>query len=353
MRARRLAARWAAWLAALVALGALGLGCARRAEIHEQMVAARVADATAEVETGLVPAELLTWTEVGRFATGFTEARGVACLADGRILAAGDRAVRSFFADGTVEAELPVDGPAGPLAVGADGMIFVGLRDRVVALTTEARVTQTWQPYGSRTLITSIAPTATELYIGDAGNRTVWRYGLDGTFLSEIAKGDAARKVPTMIVPSPHLDLALRPDGALLVVNPGRRSIQAHSLPDGALLGAWGVSSNALEGFGGCCNPTDIALLSDGRIVTAEKGIPRVKVYTAEGALQSVVAPPESFTGAPAGIDLAVNASGQVVVLDPAAGEIRLYQEMAPPAPPSAPGSAPDRPNAGSEEDAP
>ena len=368
MMVTALARRSMPWLAALLALGALGLACARRAEIAEQMVAAQVADAAAEVESGLVPAELLTWMEVGRFATGFTETRGVTSLADGRVLVSGDRAVRSFFPDGTAEAELPVDGPAGPLAVGADGSIFVGLRDRVVALTTQAQVTQTWQPYGGRTLITSIAPTATELYIADAGNRTVWRFGLDGTFLSEIGKGDAARGIPTMVVPSAHLDIALRPDGALLVVNPGRRSVQTHSLPDGALLGAWGSSSNALAGFGGCCNPTDIALLPDGRIVTSEKGIARVKVYTADGALQSVIAPPESFTGAPEGIDLTVDASGQVVVLDPVAGEIRLYQEMAPPQPviaeptapaPSRSGFQPDavdasgQPGAGPEEETP
>lgn len=327
------ALRWTGALTALVLLSALGPGCARRGEIAEQTTAAQVADATAEAEIRLIPAELLTWKEVGRFPTGFTTARGVACLADGRLLVAGDRAVRSFFPDGAVEAELPVDGKAGPVAVGADGSIIVGLVDHVVAITTEARVTQTWEPYGDRTLVTSLAPSATELYIADAGNRTVWRYGLDGTFLSEIARGDPTRNLPTLIVPSPHLDIALRPDDTLLVVNPGRRSIQTHSLPDGALLGAWGRSSNALEGFGGCCNPTDIALLPDGRIVTAEKGIPRVKVYTAEGVLQSVVAPPDSFRGAPEGIDLAVNASGQVVLLDPITGEIRFYQEMAPPRP--------------------
>lgn len=314
---------------ALLVATMLGAGCGRRQEIADQTAAALAEDAAGEMESRIVPAELLTWTEVKRFPTGFTYARGVTCLADGRVLVAGDRAVRSFFPDGTIEAELPVDGRAGPVAVGVDGSIIVGLVDHAVALNTEARVTQTWEPPGSRTVITSLAPSATELYIADAGNRTVWRFGLDGTFLSEIAKGDPARNIPSMVVPSPHMDIALRPDGKLLVVNPGRRSIQTHSLPDGALLGAWGVSSNSIEGFGGCCNPTDIALLPDGRIVTSEKGIPRVKVYTAEGVLQSVVAPPESFRGDPEGIDLAVDSAGQVVVLDPASGEIRFYQETA------------------------
>jgi hypothetical protein len=32
----------------------------------------------------------------------------------------------------------------------------------------------------------------------------------------------------------------------------------------------------------GCCNPACFALLSDGRIVTVEKGVPRIKVFRAE-----------------------------------------------------------------------
>ncbi len=89
---------------------------------------------------------------------------------------------------------------------------------------------------------------------------------------------------------------------------------------------SWGLSSNGLEGFGGCCNPTDIALLPDGRVVTSEKGLPRVKVYSADGQLLSVVVPPEEFRPNAVGIDLA--ASGMTIaVLDPDDDVVRLYKE--------------------------
>ena len=65
--------------------------------------------------------------------------------------------------------------------------------------------------------------------------------------------------------------------------------------PNGDLEFFWGKPSAAIEGFCGCCNPIGLALLPDGRYVTCEKGLPRVKVYSAEGVFESVVAGAESF----------------------------------------------------------
>ncbi len=315
------------WLAALLAVGVLVAGCPRRQQIAQQTMSAMVNDVQGEAQSSVVPEGLLTWTEVARLDTGFDEARGIACTADGNVLVAGDQAIRALAPDGMVLWEIAVNGNAGPLAIAPDGLILVGLHDRVIAIGPEASVRQTWEPFGERTWVTSIVPTASEVLIADAGNRTVWRFANDGTFLSEIARRDDARGIPALSVPSPHLDIAMAMDGTLLVVNPGLRSIQYHSLPDGALLRSWGRSSNAIEGFGGCCNPTDIALLPDGRVVTSEKGIPRVKVYSPEGELLAVVAPPTAFDPQTVGIDLAIDVDGRVAVLDPFEGTVRLYEE--------------------------
>jgi hypothetical protein len=100
-----------------------------------------------------------------------------------------------------------------------------------------------------------------------------------------------------------------------------------HSRADGALLTSWGQPGTDVHGFGGCCNPTDIAPLPDGRVVTSEKGLPRVKVYSAEGALLSVVVPPGEFVRSTVGIDLATDPSGRIAVLDPDRGIVRVYEE--------------------------
>ncbi len=72
---------------------------------------------------------------------------------------------------------------------------------------------------------------------------------------------------------------------------PSRGSLHA----SGELEFAWGKPSAGIEGFCGCCNPVGLAMLPDGRCVTCEKGLPRVKVYSTEGVFESVVAGPETF----------------------------------------------------------
>ena len=84
-------------------------------------------------------------------------------------------------------------------------------------------------------------------------------------------------------------------DGLLRVNNPGRHSVEVYSAK-GDLESSWGKATATLStAFCGCCNPVGVALLADGRCVTCEKGLPRVKVYSAQGVFESVVAGPESF----------------------------------------------------------
>jgi hypothetical protein len=80
-------------------------------------------------------------------------------------------------------------------------------------------------------------------------------------------------------------------------------------------------------------------LLPDGRYVTCEKGLPRVKVYTAAGDFESVVAGPESFPenartgsvrdaidGTMGGLHAAVHPDGRITVLDLATGEVKTFK---------------------------
>jgi hypothetical protein len=124
-------------------------------------------------------------------------------------------------------------------------------------------------------------------------------------------------------------------DGLLRATNPGRHRVELYT-PDGDLELAWGQPGAAIENFCGCCNPTDIALLPNGRTVTFEKGIPRVKVYSDTGDFECVVAGPESFAENAkvcgpndctlGGMDGAVDAEGRVLILDFVTGTVRVMQ---------------------------
>ena len=82
-----------------------------------------------------------------------------------------------------------------------------------------------------------------------------------------------------------------------------------------------------LTGFAGCCNPTHFLILEDGRYVTSEKGIPRVKICNRLGEFTALVAGVERFDEGTVGLDLARDSAGRILVLDPARRAIRIFVE--------------------------
>ena len=82
-------------------------------------------------------------------------------------------------------------------------------------------------------------------------------------------------------------------------------------------------------------------MLPDGKFVTCEKGLPRIKVYNADGSFDSVVAGPKSFVenarscalGGMAdcrsgGMDIAVDSKGRVIVMDPVGKTVRIFKQI-------------------------
>jgi hypothetical protein len=95
-----------------------------------------------------------------------------------------------------------------------------------------------------------------------------------------------------------------------------------------------------IAGFCGCCNPIAFTLLPDGKYVTCEKGLPRVKVYSAHGEFQGVVAGVETFPensrvavgetpgdGVRASLDAVADPQGRIYVLDTVTRLIRVMVE--------------------------
>ena len=276
----------------------------------------------------------------GAIETGFKAAHAIALDSKGSICVAGDRAIRKFSDRGVIIGETELAAEPGCLAVLADGTIYVGLKDHVEIYDAQGQRQGSWDSLGPEAHLTSIVVSDGNVFVADAGNRVVVRYDTSGNLVDYIGKKDSSRNVPGFVIPSPYFDLAVSEDGLLRVVNPGRRRIEAYTF-EGDLEFWWGSGSVAIEGFCGCCNPVNIALLPDGRYVTCEKGLVRVKVYSSEGEFVGVVAGPRQLVRdgelrvcdlpeecQAGGFDIAVDPGGRVLVLDTIKNIVRVFTKI-------------------------
>ncbi len=267
---------------------------------------------------------------------GTRDLQGVAVGEDGAVAVIAGAELAWLGPAGAVDRRTPLPAPAFCLAL-AGGRCYAGLRDRVVVLDRAGVVLAEWEGLGERAWLTSIAVRGEDVLVTDAGNRVVWRFDAAGRLLGVIGKRDRAAGEDGFVVPSPYFDLAFSPQGDLWVVNPGEHRVQRRGL-DGSLLGSWGATSLGPEGFSGCCNPSHLALLADGTFVTSEKGTPRVKHLDRDGRLLEMVAGPEAFAPYAIDLDLAVDARGRVLVLDPSRSQLRVFTRAADVAPQGAGG---------------
>lgn len=267
---------------------------------------------------------LVHYAEAAKIETGMDRPRGLAAGPDGGCIVAGDKVVRRLGKDGKRGAEFALDAEPHAVAAGEDGAVYVALKDHVEVFDAAGRRQAAWEKAGPKAYLTGIAVGESDVFVADAGDRIVLRHDTAGRLVNRIGDPDEARQVPGFIIPSPYFDLALGREGMLWIADPGRRRVESYTY-DGAFQFAWGKASMKIEGFCGCCNPTHLAALPDGRFVTSEKGLPRVKVYGREGAFESVVAAPADFDEGAVGLDLAVDAAGRILVLDPSRRQVRAF----------------------------
>jgi hypothetical protein len=290
-----------------------------------------------------VDPDLLIYEESGReIVTGFTQSSAIATGENppSRFYVAGESAVKVFSDEGVVIDQIKLDGAPRCLAISDDGAIYVGMNDHVQVYDAQQKRVAVWPSLGAKAVLTSITVYKDSVFVADAGNRVVVRYDKVGNIVNHIGTNDEERGIGGFVIPTPYFDLAVGSDGLLRVVNPGRHHIEAYTF-EGDLEFSWGKRSAGIEGFCGCCNPVNFAMLDDDSFITCETGLTRVKLYDAYGVFVGVVAGPEQLAQAgqaricdlPAqcrvgGFDVAVSTDGRVFVLDTIKNIVRVFSRI-------------------------
>jgi hypothetical protein len=278
--------------------------------------------------------KLIRYEQKRTFATPHPSPRAIALGPNGNLFIAAGKYVSEVKPDGTLIGEFALTEEARCLVV-ADDAVFVGSRERIEHFDLKGLRRGAWEKPAAKSYFTSLAVGVNDLFVADAGQRLVLRYDRLGKLVARIGERNKERNIPGFIVPSPFFAVKLGADGLLRVTNPGRHRVEVYTAAGDFEL-AWGRAGAAIEHFCGCCNPTNLALLSDGRVVTFEKGIPRVKVHGADGAFESVVAGAESFAENAkvcgpndctlGGLDGVADATGRIYVLDFVAHNVRVME---------------------------
>jgi hypothetical protein len=285
--------------------------------------------------------KLLHYEQVARIQGLGLEPKRIAVGPDDRLYVATRAAIEIIDpAQGKI-GDIPLSSPGRCVAVAEDGTTYAGLRTHIEVFNAKRQFVAAWDPPTKKAWLTGLCVRASDVFVADSAGRVIYRYDRSGKLLGRIGEKNATRNIPGLIVPSPYLDVKLGQDGLLRINNPGRHCVHVFT-PDGDLELSWGKPSLTIEGFCGCCNPVGIALLPDGRCVTTEKGMPRVKVYSTDRTLESVVAGPDLFRengrpgqltdqsdGTLGGLDSAVDSQGRVCIMDPVARDLRIMKRKA------------------------
>jgi len=271
--------------------------------------------------------QLIAWREVETIDTGLKYVSSFAAMGDTHLAVVGgdgSKTLKILSRQGDPPVIVPL--PAESLAIAVqDDRIFVGVRDHIEIFGRSGTRTAQWPSFGTAAVITSIHIHGPDIYIADAGQRIVYRADAQGNVQQRFGRKDDATHAPGFVLPSPHLDVAVDAAGMVWINNPGLHELEGFDAT-GTMVRRWGAPGMSIDRFAGCCNPTDFALLHDGRFVTAEKGAPRIKIYAHDGQFQNVVAGPDILGEEAGGMDVWADSRGRVWVAQNRAGLIRVFE---------------------------
>lgn len=168
------------------------------------------------------------------------------------------------------------------------------------------RIEQTGSPSGSKV-------SGGTLYLADSGKRMVGAYDA----LTGEQKGEITNLRPCCGI----LDFTLSPGNRLIVANLAAFRADYFNA-DLEQVGAFGERGRLAHQFHGCCNPVNVACLSDGAILSVEKDPTRIKIYYNENEATVIEGVRELVKGC-SYIPLAVDSKDNIYLASPTDGVVR------------------------------
>jgi hypothetical protein len=248
---------------------------------------------------------------------------GIAIGRDGDVYVLGDGEVRVFKAEGALIRTWRAPQNALCLSIDPEQRVYIGSAGRVDIFDKEGGPTGGFAA-GTQSKpahVTAVKSYGRDILVADTAARLILRYSQSGKQIGEIGTRNKTR---SFMLPNRWLDMDVDAHGLIRATDSGRHQVTSWLL-DGTPAASFGkFGQQKLEDFVGCCNPVNLAIGPDGIVVTAEKVIPRIKVYDSSGALLGVIGP-EHFDLKCIHLHLAVDSRGRIYVGDPVRLDIKIF----------------------------
>lgn len=214
--------------------------------------------------------------------------KAVSVSSNGDLFIGGDSFITCLTPDLFQKWSIDTDEPVTALSV-SDNTLYASTEETIMLVSMEGQINGEWGPYESNSYITSVTSNADYIAFADASNKRIFVLRKDGEVVYMM--GHAGER---FIIPSPYFDIAFTQNNILYAANTGMHRIEEWTA-DGRQTDFFGIAGLAPEAFSGCCNPAHLALLGS-ELVTAEKGLNRIKILSSEGEFIELVSSVNDFT---------------------------------------------------------
>jgi sugar lactone lactonase YvrE len=253
-----------------------------------------------------------------------TKSEAIAVDKNNNIYVSSDKKIICLDTNGNSVSEINCDYLATALAFSGDKLIAAFTNEISIYDATGKQLIN-WKLENEKSYITSLAAIDGKIYVADAQAAMVYCFSEEGKLLKTIGQTADKKELTFFVLPSYYFDVAIGNDKTLWIANTGRHKlVQLDN--DEHIISSWGETSSAVEGFCGCCNPSNFALINDGSFITAEKGLVRIKKYNKNGDFECVIAGPEKFKEDAKGLDIAIDSNDRIYVLEPEAMKIHVFE---------------------------
>lgn len=258
------------------------------------------------------------WSVIKELEVHIGKLTSVTLTDNDKVICAGDSFIASYDTSLSLDWDKSLKESVWALAAAGD-TIFAATREKILLFNQSGQLMDEWGPYDDEAIITSVTANSDYVAFADAGNQLVFVVNINGALKSIV--GHPGNQ---FIIPSAYFDVHLTRNDTLVIANTGKRSIEFRTI-DGKLVRAIGKEGDELEYFCGCCNPSHFSFAPDGNIVTAEKGINRIKIIRSTGELVEPVAQPSHFM-ASIPVDLAVSNEGVIYAANSKDSKIYVFK---------------------------